>query len=119
MRILILFLATLVSAQSSLVTNDIVIKNHGGWGMAVSLGADKGDTITLDVRCDHDVNGECLLPTPKLLDGTVFTRILDEPDHQRYSLTVTVIGNQIVTAQYYWVGDDVHYHIHITSVELQ
>ena len=85
--------------------------------MTVNIGANRGDKITFDVRCDHDIQGQCLVNVPKLSDGSGFMPVKNEFRHQQYELTVPAQGNQIVTAEYWWVGASVHYYIRIVAVE--
>lgn len=114
--LLLLVLTTFVSAIT-VVSNTIGIANHGGFGLTVNVGVDQGDTILFDVTCDHDIVGQCLVSAPKLASGPVFKQLKNDFRHQKYQLTVPAQGNQFVTAQYWWVGTNVHYYIQISAIE--
>lgn len=112
---LVTAILALVLTSSALVTNEIHIQNHGGWSLLANVGADPGDLITIDVACDHDVNGYCFVSPPSLKDGENFELIENNPRHQFYRLQVSNLGDQIITASYWWVGFDVHYTIEIVA----
>jgi hypothetical protein len=101
----------------TLVTQDATIINHGGYELSLNVGANKSDTITVDVTCDHVINGFCYVGAPRLQDGTKFVLVENESGHQKWSVTVPTTGDQFVLADYYWVGTDVHYTSHIVSTE--
>jgi hypothetical protein len=106
---------------SVIVSNDVHIMNHGGWGLSYAIGADKGDKITIDVTCDHTYQGgECFDGPPKLDDpisGIPFTLASDTFAHQIWRITVPTTGLHYINAQYFWVGPQVHYFLHITATE--
>jgi hypothetical protein len=110
-------LASQHDAQGTFVSSVIEIANHGGWGLIANIGADKGDKITLDVRCDHDKSGWCLTGAPTLQDGTKFELVSNTIRHQKWQLIVPKLGDQIINANYWWVGIDVHYEIRIVAIE--
>lgn len=115
-----MLLASTCLAQSTLITNKIYIENHGGYGLFINIGADKGDVITLDIKCDHTVNGQCLIEAPKLYSGEIFTSIKCPTcgsGHQLWKVKSPSTGDQFVTAQYLWVGVGVHYWIKIIATE--
>jgi len=103
-------------AQGTVVSSVIEIANHGGWGLIANVGADKGDKITLDVRCDHDKGGWCLTGAPTLQDGTKFELVSNSFQRQRWQLIVPKLGDQIINANYWWVGIGVHYEIRIVAI---
>lgn len=116
----ILIISSLCFAQDTIITNFIHIANHGGWGLTVNIGADKSDKIELDVKCDHPVKGWCFLGIPKLEDGTLFTLVgPPEVGHQKWFVLSPSRGDQFVTANYFWVGSDVHYELTIVATEVQ
>lgn len=106
-------------ADVTLVSSVIQIANHGGWNLEVNIGANKGDHITLDVKCDHDIQGQCLVGPPALADSTLFSLDVKHSgfEHQRWMVNSPNTGDQIISAAYWWIGTDVHYEIRIVASE--
>ena len=50
-------------------------------------------------------------------DGTKFELVSSIIQHQKWRLTVPKLGDQIINANYCWVGVDVHYEIRIVATE--
>lgn len=111
-----LLLGSLAFGQKTLISNDIHIHNHGGWGLQVNVGADKGDKIDIIVRCNYEENGECFVRAPEL-DGTPFDLVADHFKWQHWALTVDSTGDHFISAEYWWLGVDVLYDVHIVAVE--
>lgn len=112
--------STLCVAQATFNSATIKITNHGGWGLSVNVGSNKGDAIRLDVKCDHTIQGECFIATPKLASGQVFSSVpcpTCGDGHQQWLIYSPTTGDQFVTAQYGWIGADVHYWIKIIATE--
>jgi hypothetical protein len=106
-------------ARGTLVSTVIEIANHGGWSLEVNVGANKGDHITLDVKCDHDIQGNCLVGQPALADGTLFSLDVKHSgfEHQRWMVDSPNTGDQFINASYWWIGTDVHYEVRIVAIE--
>jgi hypothetical protein len=114
----ILIMLTLLpcAAQQTFLTT-IAIHNHGGYSLLASLGANRGDHMQIDVWCDHTIEGDCFLTAPYLSDFTPFVLKHSSVGHQTYTLDAPTTGDQIIHADYWWIGAQVHYSIYISSEE--
>ena len=112
-----LLLFSLCSLASTIVTQVAHIANYGGWGLIINVGANKGDVITLDVKCNRDEAGQCFIGTPKLQSGSSFVLVKNEFRHQQWTIASPTTGDQVVNAAYYWVGTGVNYEITVVSTE--
>ena len=113
----ILPLAATCQAQGTFVSARIRMQNHGGWGLQVNVGSNKGDKIAIDVRCDHDYQGQCFIDVPKFASGTMFSRTLNVFRHQTWEAIVPSTGDQTIEANYWWIGADVNYDVRILAIE--
>lgn len=122
--------ASLACAQG--VTEQAEFVTHGGYAFVMNIGANQGDTITVEVDCELQHNErECFQDLPRLQpayqDGflcllacanfTPFEKTLDLPRHQVYVLNAYEKGDNFVIAPYSEMGWDTLFHIRVKALE--
>jgi hypothetical protein len=113
--ILLILLGT-CSAGATFSTR-IDIWNHGGRNLQEQVGANKGDWITLEVRCNRTLKGTCFPIEPYLSDFRPMVRTFWKRGHQKYAIESNFTGEQVINAAYLGLGPEVHYEIHILASE--
>ena len=130
--LVVLILGFISVGSAQIITTDISEMNHGGWGSVINVGADKGDILTLDITCDHtdpSNKGMCFYGTPIVQTCSSFPNVkCNTPikfglvsstfGHQLYRASAPATGDQFIETQYWWVGTQVHYYLHITNLEV-
>jgi hypothetical protein len=118
LALLVLLWAASAFAQATFLTS-IDRYDHGGFSLKEPVGANKGDHFSLEVICNRTIAGDCFVTAPYLDDGSVFA--LDtkrsHAGHQFYSLDSPATAEQIIHADYWWIGPQVLYEVHIRSAE--
>jgi hypothetical protein len=66
MKVLLSLLILITSLYAQTAYTVLHSTNHGGFGLSTNVGANAGDKIVMDVKCDHNVDGQCFDGIPVL-----------------------------------------------------